>query len=128
VTTPAHRLLDGGLRSALAEALHAHTDCPCYATPHTECGCDRTWRAADDVLRVLATHRPDADIRALPVEPGVGVTVEVVAGEYATERFRRSRGGGWRRDGSRGGWVWADLLQAVGPQGVRVLKGGESNG
>lgn len=129
MTTPTHRLLDAVAASQQHDEAVQHAAAVLATDQHPNLA-----QRLLDTWAAIGGDDPDQDIRALPVEPGVGVTVEVVARAaegWAPEaaRFQHKEPDQpgerrvWQREDGYG-FAWPELLSISGPRGVRVLKGG----
>jgi hypothetical protein len=120
VTTPTQRLLD-------AVAAHQqHDEAVQHAAAVLAAGSppDRHPELAQrllDTWAALEGDDPDADVRALPVEPPVGTVVQFISGG---RRLTRGDLGKWRTPLGYLVYSWGEVLAMAGPQGVRVLKDG----
>jgi hypothetical protein len=67
----------------------------------------------------------EGQVLALPPEPAVGSTVEILDGPFVGQRATRlPKWGRWHPDGvfsPLSAYAWIDLLLFAGPAGVRVL-------
>lgn len=80
-------------------------------------------RPDDDTLWSDLTPAP-SPVLALPPEPGVGVTVEVIGGRRKGKTFRNTGSHGeppWRSGQGEGCAYWTNVLTIAGPEGVRVV-------
>jgi hypothetical protein len=131
VTTPTHRLLDAAAASQQHDEAVQHAAAVLATDRHPNLA-----QRLLDTWAAIGGDDPDADIRALPVEPGVGVTVEMGgrlaadwSADWALYQCRALESGQqvWQqcvRGGAR--LTWPELLGLAGPDGVRVLEVGNA--
>lgn len=113
--------------AVVATAHRLHSGCACKGWDlHAREAVAQVDRLGQAFLMTLGGRQAPI-VLALPPEPPVGTTVEFVGGDRAGRRFR-SQDGVWVDTTTRR-WCshWVDVLTMAGPEGVRVVEGGEPN-